>query len=298
MILFDHSLRFLVKSRKFLRNQKMVSHKISPLQVHILTNDVKHLNKNYVRIFTTEPGFADPIFSGIKYPDEEWIDRFCKSMSMAEVVELYNHYLIWTEAVNKNEPQVILYNRSYPTQSDIIISELIKAGGMVKDKDIVFYGKYLDRCDRYKYNRTVVISDNSSAAEFSLYQTFSPYGAYAYLINPSGAATLINELDRKPLQVEAMINNLLECGFLEGVTYHPSIIRLPNDPCNPYDECRDPDEYYWCPNWGIFFWYIIIFLLLGLILGAIIYLLAINFSYNLEQEISTGYETVALKLSS
>ena len=129
-----------------------------PLQVHVLTENKHQLNKTYARIFTTNSGFAKPIFTEIQYPDKEWINRFGKCMSRSAMIELYNHYLIWMEAMNSGQPQVILYNHTYPTQVDIIIAELIKRSAIgCQDKDIVFYGKYLDLCSEYKYDRTIIV---------------------------------------------------------------------------------------------------------------------------------------------
>lgn len=264
----------------------METSKLAPLQVYILTEDTSRINKTYLKIFTTEAGFAEPIFTGIQYPDEKWIRRFCNYMCRSEMIELYNHYIIWMKAIKTNQPQVILYNDSYTTQPNLIISELIKAGSLLHNEDIVFYGKYLDRCDKYKFNRTVAISNNSTVTKFSLYRTFSAYGIYAYLITPSGAATLINELTYNPVPAEMLVHDLLEKDLLKGVTYHPSIIRLPKSE----QECRSPDDL--CLNWGMWFWYIIIFICLGIIIGLIIYFTAEKFVYKPCNEISSGFERI------
>lgn len=240
------------------------------LQVYIITENAKYPNENYVRMFARETGFAKPIFVEKKYPNKEWLKQFCKYMTKNELIELYNHYLIWLKAQNENKPQVILYNDSYTTQSDSIVCELIRAGVSIQNEDIVFYGKHLDQCDKYKYDCTVAIRSDTNISNFSLYKTFNAYGFYAYLINPSGAAILINELTQNPAAVEIMIHKLLKKNILEAVTYHPSIIRL----INSKNECKELDNRI---DWGMLFWYIIIFILIGLIIGVFIYLIAIRY---------------------
>jgi len=231
-----------------------------PLQVNILIDgsNTKHLNKDYVRIFTQEPGFAKPIFSAIQYPSEYWLSRFCGCLTYSEAVELYNHYLIWEKSAYLNEPQVILYNHSHPLQPDKVIAQLIKGSASVKGADIIFYGKYLDRCDEYKYEASIIISKNPPI-KFTLYQTVDAHGAYAYLINPSGARILIDTLTRKASPVEPLINCLLRKCVLKGLTYHPSIIGMPGK----RDECQDPSR---CFDWTLLLCFALILLIVGLII--------------------------------
>jgi hypothetical protein len=237
---------------------------MNDLQVYVLTSDVQNLNEDYVRIFDRpDTGFARPIFMGTQYPDNSWFTRFNK-LNRSQAVELYNHYLIWLESIKSGQPIVILYDQSSPTQPDRVISQLIKASQLINGQtdaaDIFFYGKYLDQCDQYTYERTVFVD-----LRFPIYQTKSPHGVFAYMIYPSGAQKLVNNLSN--VTVDQLINGMIEKGAMKALTYHPSIIRI--NSCSPAFkyECREPVQQ------TSAFWYILIFVLIGLLVGALIYIL-------------------------
>lgn len=286
-----------------------------PLSVRILVQDGDNYNPDWSRIFTPDNGFNCPEYVKTRYPKDSW---FCKSkLTEVERIGLYNQYLFWVESVESNQPLVILYNQAYPVESDQITAELIKAGQSMSDQDIVYYGKYLDRCDKYHYNRTVVISDDETMYKFPIYQTYSPYGLFAYLIFPSGAQQLIRQLTgsstrsskcsqeclgssglagikgypANPVETaEEIANAAVEEGCLKAVVYHPSIIRL-SDPHHEMFgyECREPEIGKDTCTWGNWIWYIIILIFIAIVVAAIIYFLAANISYSPDQRISSGY---------
>lgn len=258
----------------------------SNLQIYVLCNDVSELNPDYVRMFSQpNSGFSEVIFSGIQFPDMDWINYFIKFMNRSQAIELYNHYKIWLLSMEKNQPMVILYNRSYPTQPDHVMMQLIKAGQLIHDLDILFYGKYLDLCEEYRYDRSVIINQGTlqsgeAGFKFPLYRTVSPFGVYAYMIYPSGARKLIDEISYNPGTTEVLVNRLIEKGILKADTYHPSIIRL-NDPIdiNVRYECREPNNQKSLLTWGNVVWYVLIFILLGLLVGILIYFIISNVTY-------------------
>lgn len=241
----------------------------SELRVYILTKNVNDLNEDYVRIFSqSDSGLAQPIFLGIQYPDKNWYAQFNK-LNSNQAIELYNHYQIWLESINSGQPIVILYDHSAPNQSDEVVRKLIKAGQLIHDRDILFYGKYLDSCDQYTHERTVILNDS-----YPIYQTLSPHGTFAYMIYPSGAQKLLDNMQN--LSVDALINKLVEDRILSASTYHPSIIRINiNNPTSKY-ECRESNSSSQALTWGRIFWYILIFVLVGLLIGVLIYFLTVN----------------------
>lgn len=246
----------------------------SNLQVYILCNDVNKLNPDYVRMFSqAKSGFSRPIFSGTQFPDTPWINYFTGFMNRNQAIELYNHYQIWLLSMEKAQPFVIIYDRSYPTQPDNVMLQLIKAGQFIHNQDILFYGKYMDRCDLYQYSRTVIID---GGFKFPLYHTVSSYGIYAYMIYPSGAQKLIDEMSYNPAPTEILVNRLIEKSILSAITYHPSIIRLddPNNITVRY-ECRNSVKQKYILTWESVF----ISILLGLAIGILIYFIVTNITY-------------------
>ena len=241
------------------------------LKVNILTDNINdNINPSYSKMFTQKCGFSEPNIIETKCSQLDWI----KNMTPQEENELYSHYLVWKNVVDTNTSQVVIYNDSNPVNPVIVTSELIKITQNIDDVDIVLYGKYLDRCDKYVYNRTVTVRRGVEKSEFNLYKTCSPYGSYAYLVNPCGAQILLDNLCSKT--VDKIINKSIEKDCLNAITYHPSIIRLSDDNICGRNECRDPLSM--GDSWGIFFTYLALFLLLGILIGLIVYFIVYKLS--------------------
>lgn len=256
------------------------------LQVYILTGDQTRPNKDYLRIFTTEKGFAEPIFMATQYPPQNWI-QLCDDES---TIQLYNQYLVWVQAVQQQKPMVILDNGSFPVESDCITSKLILEGAKKEEADIVYYGKYLDDCRRYNYRSSVILTDGEKEYDFSLFQTWSPHGAFAYVIQPEGAAKIIREMSKSPNNTSNLLNNLIEKNIITAWVYHPSIIRIWNSSDERYGyECREPAISTNCTTWGSLIWYIFIVIIIAILIGVLIYSISASIVYKPDQEISSGF---------
>lgn len=255
------------------------------LQVYILTSS--KLNRDYLRTFTTEDGFEEPIFMKTQYPNQRWMDRFTKLMGYEESLFLFNHYLIWLKCLQENRPLVILDNCSESTQPDAVLADLILAGSEMTNVDLVYYGKYLDRCDYYQEASTVCTK--SASVTFQMYYTYSPHGTHAYLLQPSGARKLIDRLSTGAGTVDEMLNQMVEQGKLRAVTYSPSIIRDSEETL----ECREPEPLTW--SWTRAAWGLLILVIILFIIGFTLYSFLSNLTYDSLDEISTGFSVPTYK---
>lgn len=261
------------------------------LQVYILTGDEPRPNRDFLRIFTEEKGFDEPIFMATQYPSKEWMDKVgLKAPSKRSAIQLYNQYIIWIQAVQQGRPVVILDNGAFPAlSSDRMTGSLILAGAD-KEADIVYYGKYLDDCQKYAYKSSVILSDGDKEYSFALFSTQNPYGAFAYRITPKGATKCIENLNNNLMGPSEFLNRLVSKKILEAWVYHPSIIRVfdANDESVCY-ECREPPIEENCMTLGSVFWYVLVFIIIAIFIAVILYMVSLSIVYNPDQEVSSGF---------
>ena len=148
--------------------------------VFILGDDVSSLNPAYETIFSNKvlsKGFDEAVFRGAQVPPEKWLRSFSGCMSQAQSIELYNHYLIWKHSIEENKVSLVLYNRSFPVQPVAVTSDLFRQGinaTIGTDVNLVYYGKYDDRCDMYITHKTVVVKADNPR-EFVLFVFLSAF---------------------------------------------------------------------------------------------------------------------------
>ncbi len=237
---------------------------------------------NY-KLLTSHPGFQT-VYSEVQPLDSEWLKYLTRKMNYDQAVELYNHYLIWLRVLQTSNPEAILDNNTTPNQPYGILAQLLQAPSkLLIQPDMVLYGKYDDLCYLYKPVSNVAVSqDRGPTYNFPLYQSFSPYGGYAYYITPTGAERLIEMIMTNPKSLDKMINQLAKNGTV--LTYNPSII---NGPEHRY-ECRSPSV----PvrsGWVTFIWYLILFLLIIIIIGILVYLMIVKLAFRPGKEIPIKY---------
>ena len=248
-------------------------------QVYIITSDIYNTNEDYLRLFTSGRGFIKPIIMEVQYPSRKWIKRYSKYMTEEQIIELYNHYIIWKQCVNKNNSVIIIYNNTsllypYKTISKLFIID--------KECDITFYGKYFD-------------GSSSASGNPKLCLTSNHLGVFAYHLNPSGAKKLLDNIVDCDTSVDVFICTLLEKHKLNAMTYNPSIIKSNINTCT---YLRDNEKLkIVCNNhgtnnitWqgmllGIFFTILIIVLFV-----AFLYYTTTNIKYKPGKEMSSGYD--------
>lgn len=144
----------------------------------------------------------------LKYqiPDESWFTGL--GLHPDDVVEVYNHYLIWKDVLTTGKSRIILTDQTFPNTPNL--PELF----LVPNADLVLFGKYNDRCDLYE----LIIKNQN----FGLYKTTNAFGGYAYLVTPNGAKKLALSLIKNPTPLDNLINRISSIGNV--LTYHPSII--------------------------------------------------------------------------
>lgn len=236
------------------------------------------LSDNLTLVNPVWSNYPNLVFRNIEYPDKNWLNRYTAYMSHPEAIELYNQYMIWSECLRDAKPIIIIYGRSYPVPFINEMQESFQRGISTKC-DIFLYGKYLDRCDLY------------TPIDGNVYQTYSPYGLFAYCIHPTGAQKFIAEMINNPAPVQALAHRLIDKGSLVAMTYHPSVIRFsPSDDVYVGYECREPESSESGSGWWRIIWVIIIFVLIGIFIVVLIYYISNNLSYNPNQEISSGFD--------
>lgn len=247
--------------------------KFQQLAVSVLTNNLQMKNQTYIRIFTQNPIYQEPLFLGAQMPTNFWVNNMKEYMSINQSIELYNHFILWLKIINTNSPMLILYNDTQPTQNDNtwsfliynIINEFTSFGNSDKDQfDLFLLGKYLDNCFTFKHIKKIHTEDN----EFDVYKTTDVNGTYGYICTPEGAKKIINFLYKNPCNVNTLFHKLITDKHLVTLEYHPSIIisSLNHETRFEAKSIRS----------NTYLWLFIMFLIVGLILFGFFWIAFVN----------------------
>lgn len=246
------------------------------MEINVLIDSGEE-NSDYLRIFK-------PNFLVLQSPDKDWLEHFTFYISKAESLELFNHYLIWLKALQELRPQVILYNSTLPNLPDSLFLELIKSPSQLLDQpDLLLYGKYSDLCCQYKEITQIRVPGRSF--QFSIYETKSPYGGYAYYVTPEGAQKLMRMILEKPVPIDQIIHRLAKIGNV--LTFHPSLVVQKKVSY----ECRSSEIQRQMNGWIVLLWFLVFLLLFAFFIGLGFYFASSGFQYRPGKKIPISYSS-------
>lgn len=147
--------------------------------------------------YLQDPEFNVIIQRPVSAPQSMY-DKLASSMGVNRITELYTHMQVWKTSLSNNSNQFIIYQNSQTNYSDEDIIQTIKFINTLNNQHLFMLGSCNVSCQNF--------ISTGKYLDFNIINPKYVSGYYSYMITPTGAQCLLNQLVSNPLPVSELIS--------------------------------------------------------------------------------------------